>query len=70
MCQFIQKIVCKGNISFSFYRVTQSRSFQMLQGWISDSEKTVPTAVAPPSHPATTSVPPPNKSAGSQSFLI
>ncbi|CAF1618704.1 unnamed protein product [Adineta ricciae] len=29
--------------------VTQSRSFQMLQGWISDSEKTVPTAVPPPS---------------------
>lgn len=31
------------------FSVTQSRSFQMLQGWISDSEKTVPTAVAPPS---------------------
>ena len=39
--------------------VTQSRSFQMLQGWISDSEKTVPTAVPPPSQ-----TPPTNRSAG------
>jgi len=34
----------------------------MLQGWISDSEKTVPTPVPPPSQPATT-----NKSAGRSS---
>lgn len=46
-----------------FYRVTQSRSFQMLQGWISDSEKTVPTAVPPPSQ----SQPQPQSSASSSS---
>jgi glucan-binding YG repeat protein len=48
----------------SLSRVTQSRSFQMLKGWISDSEKNVPASVPPPS----TSQPPPppaaNQSAG------
>ena len=51
------------------YRVTQSRSFQMLQGWISDSEKTVPTPVAAPSsQPNTTTAAITNKSAG-RSYL-
>lgn len=49
--------------SSSSSRVTQSRSFQMLQGWISDSEKTVPTPVQPPT-PASQPAPPANKSAG------
>ncbi|CAF4598886.1 unnamed protein product [Rotaria sp. Silwood1] len=34
--------------------ITQSRSFQMLQGWISDSEKTVPTSVPSPLSQSTT----------------
>ncbi|CAF4454846.1 unnamed protein product [Rotaria socialis] len=54
--------------------VTQSRSFQMLQGWISDSEKTVPTAVAPPSQStsaatATTTTAVTNKSAVARAVL-
>jgi hypothetical protein len=44
--------------------VTQSRSFQMLQGWISDSEKTVPTSVVPPSQTTTATAAAVNKSAG------
>jgi hypothetical protein len=47
----------------------------MLQGWISDSEKTVPTPVAPPSQSTTTTAaittPSISKSAGSsRNFLI
>jgi hypothetical protein len=37
----------------------------MLQGWISDSEKTVPTPVPPPSQPAAQ---PTNRSAGRTIF--
>ncbi|CAF5094389.1 unnamed protein product, partial [Rotaria sp. Silwood1] len=48
--------------------VTQSRSFQMLQGWISDSEKTVPTPVAPPSQSTTTTTTA-NKSAVARAVL-
>ncbi|CAF4024826.1 unnamed protein product, partial [Adineta steineri] len=51
--------------------VTQSRSFQMLQGWISDSEKTVPTPVVPPSQPTatTTTAAAINKSAVARAVL-
>ncbi len=54
---------------FFYFRVTQSRSFQMLQGWISDSEKTVPTAVPPPSQQQQQQQQPSptNKSAGKSS---
>jgi hypothetical protein len=51
------------------YRVTQSRSFQMLQGWISDSEKTGPPAVAPSSQSTTTTATTTNKSAGRSLIL-
>jgi len=51
-------------VSFRF-SVTQSRSFQMLQGWISDSEKQVP-APAPqqPQQPTSEQQANINKSAG------
>jgi hypothetical protein len=45
----------------------------MLQGWISDSEKTVPTPVAPPSQSTTTTAittPSTSKSAGSSGNFL
>ena len=52
------------NIDVSPFSVTQSRSFQMLKGWISDSEKT-PSQPAP-AQPAAQPTPPTNvnRSAG------
>ncbi|CAF2977521.1 unnamed protein product [Rotaria sp. Silwood2] len=44
----------KKNIQHDTDVITQSRSFQMLQGWISDSEKTVPTAIPSPLSQSTT----------------
>lgn len=47
---------------YSFNRVTQSRAFQMLEGWISDSEKTVAALRQSPPPPQSSSLS--NHSAG------
>jgi hypothetical protein len=52
----------KSIVQFFFFlnRITQSRSFQILEGWIADSEKTIAAVTSPPpSSPSLT-----NSSAG------